>query len=134
MLDKVPLLKAEDMRNDSHTPPETWDYSTPWKCYRPGCNVTYASDAEFRAARAAFLVSKAVKSADGKKTTAARAKAYAVLHPSEQGEFEPPCTDMDMIDIVIDPLHDLMLNIPKVAWKYSFGYRLTNEQRELVAE
>jgi hypothetical protein len=39
-----------------------------------------------------------------------------------------------MFDIVIDPLHDLMLNIPKVAWKYIFGDRMTNEQRELVAE
>ena len=135
MLEKIPLLKSSDLRNDSHTPPETWDYSSrPWTCSRPGCNVTFVSDAEFRAARATFLTSKADKTVDGKKATAARAKKFAELHPSEQGEFEPPCTDIDMIDIIIDPLHDLMLNIPKVKWKYSFGDRMTNEQRELVAE
>eukprot|EP00966_Prymnesium_polylepis_P303710 7015762-Prymnesium_polylepis.1 len=39
-----------------------------------------------------------------------------------------------MIDIIIDPLHDLMLNLPKLAWKCSFGDRMTNEQRDLVAE
>ena len=39
-----------------------------------------------------------------------------------------------MISILIDPLHCLMLNLPKVVWKYVFGDRMTNEQRELVAE
>ena len=39
-----------------------------------------------------------------------------------------------MQDIIIDPLHCLLLNLPKVAWKYVFGDRMTNEQRELVAE
>ena len=134
MLDKVPLLTAEDMRNDSHTPPETWDYSTPWTCKRPGCGVTFASRLEFLAMRADFLAMKANKTADGKKATAARAKAFAEIHQSEQGEFEPPCTDLDMIDIIIDALHALMLNLPKVGWKYCFGDRMTNEQRELVAE
>ena len=134
MLDKVPVLAAADLRNDSHTPPEGWDYSSgPWNCPRPGCTVKFSSDAEFRVARASFLAMKADKSASGKKATAARAKSYAELHPSQQGEFEPPCTYIDMIDIVIDPLHCLMLNLPKVAWKYTFGDRMTNEQRELVA-
>lgn len=39
-----------------------------------------------------------------------------------------------MEDIIIDPLHCLLLNLPKIAWKYTFGDRMTNEQRELVAE
>ena len=39
-----------------------------------------------------------------------------------------------MINILIDPLHCLLLNLPKVVWKYVFGDRMTNEQRELVAE
>ena len=82
----------------------------------------------------AFLAMKSDKSDAGKKFAAARAKKYAELHPSQQGEFEPPCTDLDMISILIDPLHCLMLNLPKVVWKYVFGDRMTNEQRELVAE
>jgi hypothetical protein len=59
---------------------------------------------------------------------------YALLHPSQQCEFQPPATDLDMKDIIVDPLHDLMLNVPKVIWKYCFGDRMTNAQRELVAE
>ena len=135
MLDKVPTLTAAEMRNDSHTPPEDWDYTArPWTCSRPGCGCTFKSKLDFRAARSAFLAKKADKSADGKKATAARAKAFAELHPSEQGEFEPPCIMIDMIDIIIDPLHCLLLNLPKVIWKYAFGDRMTNTQRELVAE
>ena len=136
MLDKHPMLLASNLRADSHTPPADWDYKLygPWMCKRRGCGVKFDSDAAFRAARVAFLAVKADKSSDGKKATAARAKKYAELHPSEQGEFEPPLTDLDMQDILLDPLHCLMLNIPKVGWKYTFGDRMTNEQRELVAE
>jgi hypothetical protein len=134
-LDKVPLLTATKLRDDSHTPPEDWDYSQhPWRCPRAGCIVEFKSNADFLAARKSFLVAKADKSADGKKAAAARAKRYAEFHPSEQGEFEPPLTDMNMIDVAIDPLHCLLLNLPKVVWKYVFGDRMTNEQRELVAE
>ena len=134
-LNKVPLLLAKDMRDDSHTPPENHDYAKgPWKCKRKGCCVQFESDAAFRAAKRAYLSKKAIKSTEGKADMAARAKAFALLHPSEQGEFEPPLTDLDMIDIAIDPLHCLLLNLPKVLWKYCFGDRMTNEQRELVAE
>ena len=45
-----------------------------------------------------------------------------------------PLTGLPMIDVIIDPLHCLMLNLPKVIWKYCFGDRMTNDQRELVAE
>ena len=135
LLDKVPLLTSAQMRDDSHTPPEGWDFAAgPWECPRPGCGVKLDSRSAFVAARAAFLAAKGCRTCAGKKVTAARAKAYAVLHPSEQGEFEPPCTDLDMADIIIDPLHCLLLNLPKVLWKCTFGDRITNEQRELVAE
>ena len=134
MLQKVKLLDAATMRDDSHTPPEDWDWTRPWKCSRYGCSVQFASRAEFRAARAELLKLKADKSTAGKALVAARAKAFAALHPSEQGEFQPPLTDLAMIDVIIDPLHCLLLNLPKVLWKYCFGDRMTNEQRELVAE
>ena len=96
--------------------------------------MEFHSRSAFIEARSGFLVAKADKSAAGKKRAAERAKAYAVLHPTEQGEFEPPCTDLNMEDIILDPLHCLLLNLPKVLWKYCFGDRMTNEQRELVAE
>ena len=107
MLNEHPMLLAADLRGDAHTPPADWDYSTqgPWKCRRPGCDVQFASDAAFRSARQCFLVAKGDKSDAGKKVTAARAKRYAETHPSQQGEFEPPCTDLNMIGILLDPLH-----------------------------
>ena len=131
-----PFLKAAQMRDDSHTPPEDWDYCAqgPWRCTRAGCSVSFASRAAFLAARSAFRDAKADRSVEGKKLTSARATAYALIHPSQQGEFEAPCTGMNMNDIITDPLHCLMLNLPKVIWKYCFGDRMTNEQRELVAE
>ena len=136
LLEKFPFLLASVMRSDSHTPPESWDFEAdgPWRCEREGCDVKFSSRDDFIAQRKAFLVAKADKSDAGKKLTAARAKLYAQLHTSQQGEFEPPCTDLSMADILIDPLHCLMLNLPKVVWKYTFGDRMTNAQRELVAE
>ena len=131
-----PILTARRLRNDSHTPPQGWNYDTigPWRCDRRGCAVSFTSHAAYLAAHNACRSAKADKTADGKKLTSARAAEYAALHPSQQVEFEPPCTDMDMEDIIIDPLHCLLLNLPKVIWKYCWGDRMTNEQRELVAE
>jgi hypothetical protein len=131
-----PFLTNRQMRNDSHTPPEDWDYETqgPWRCNRGGCGVSFASRPAFLAARAAHRAAKADRTTEGKKRAATRASEYAVLHPSQQEEFAPPCTELDMGDIIVDALHCLMLNLPKVIWKYCWGDRMTNEQRELVAE
>jgi len=129
------MLTASEMRGDSHTPPDDWDYSKgAWVCSRHGCGVQFATRAAFVAARSAFLVAKADKSREGKDRAAAQAKMHAALHPTDQGEFQPPCTYLNMADTILDPLHCLLLNLPKVIWKYTFGDRMTNEQRELVAE
>ena len=135
-LAKQPLLTNEEMRDDSHTPPRSWDFEAdgPWKCKRPGCAVVFASHAEFITYRDDFLAAKADKTPEGKKRKTARAAAHAKLHITGQVECEPPLLSLDMEDIIIDPLHALMLNLPKVIWKYTFGDRMTNTQRELVAE
>eukprot|EP00966_Prymnesium_polylepis_P026402 609171-Prymnesium_polylepis.1 len=41
MLNKVPTLTSAGLRNDAHTPPDNWDYSSagPWTCAREGCAV-----------------------------------------------------------------------------------------------
>ena len=110
------ILKSVTMRNDSHTPPKDWDWTRPWKCSRPGCNVVFETKTEFIMARRVFLTEKADRSTEDKAKTAKRAKTYAECHPSQQEEFQPPLTDMDMEDIIIDALHCLMLNPPKVIW------------------
>jgi hypothetical protein len=130
-----PFLKNQQMRSDSHTPPEAFDFTKgSWKCRRKDCCVEFKSWDEYLVARRECNKQRADKSDEGKKATQKRATAYALLHPSQQCEFQPPATDLDMKDIIVDPLHDLMLNLPKVIWKYCFGDRMTNAQRELVAE
>ena len=130
------VLDNETMRDDSHTPPLDWDFAVrgAWRCKRQGCDATFISWADWRARVKAFFKLKGDKSTDGKKATTKRAKAYAKVHPSGQAEHMPPLTMLAMICIIIDPLHCLMLNLPKVIWKYSFGDRMTNDQRELVAQ
>ena len=136
ILDKeFPFLTASTMRADSHTPPAGWDYSMgPWKCNRPGCNVSFTSNAEWVASVKALKKMKKDTSDSGKKALASRSAAYAKLHPTGQNEHEPPILDMDMDRVILDPLHALLLNLCKTLWKYCFGDRMTNSQREAVAE
>ena len=35
---------------------------------------------------------------------------------------------------IIDPMHALELNLLKTLWKYAFGDRMTDGDREMVAE
>ena len=94
----------------------------------------FKSFKEYRASLRAFFALAADVSDAGKAVRLLRAKKYAVLHPTGQGEFNPPLTDLDMVQIIIDALHCLMLNLPKTLWKYVYGDRMTNHQRCLVAE
>lgn len=129
------LLDNQTMRDDSHTPPNDWDFTAaPWTCKRPGCGVSFESKQQYHVQRAILFVLRKDTSATAKKERASRAAAYLLLHPSNQEEFNPPLTDLNMKDVLIDPLHDLQLNLPKTIWKYSFGDRMTMEQRELVAD
>ena len=77
---------------------------------------------------------KSDRSEEGKTAVSKRAEAYSRLHPSGQAEHEPPILDINMDKVIVDPLHCLFLNLPKTLWKYSFGDRMTNSQREEVAE
>ena len=126
-----PFLKNQQMRSDSHTPPEAFDFTKgSWKCRRKDCCVEFKSWDEYLVARRECNKQRADKSDEGKKATQKRATAYALLHPSQQCEFQPPATDLDMKDIIVDPLHDLMLNLPKVIWKYCFGDRMSKKIRK----
>ena len=133
-LESHQLLEHGTMMNDSHTPPDDWDWSKLWECTRSGCAVKFDNfDAYLKARNSFFLATKDISPA-AKKATAARAAHHLKLHPSNQGEFNPPLTKLQMRSIILDPLHALLLNLPKTIWKYAFGDRMTNMQRELVAE
>jgi hypothetical protein len=66
------LLDHATMMNDSHTPPEDWDWSQPWRCSRPGCGVVFQSRAEFVMRRKQALAEQQDKSVEGKKKKAAK--------------------------------------------------------------
>ena len=136
VLDKeFPFLTVGAMLADSHTPPVGWDYSVgPWKCGRQGSEVSFASHAEWMDSVKAIKLMKKDKTDAGKKALATRSAAFSKLHPTGQNEHEPPVLDMDMDKVILDPLHDLLLNLPKTLLKYCFGDRMTNSQREAVAE
>ena len=130
-----PFLRSAAMRADSHTPPADWDYKTgPWKCKRPGCNVLFASHADWKASVHKVQSPRSDKSEEGKKAATKRAESFSRLHPQGQAEHEPPILDIDMDKVIIDPLHCLFLNLPKTLWKHCFGDRMTNGQREEVAQ
>mmetsp|Transcript_9658 Transcript_9658/g.24774 ORF Transcript_9658/g.24774 Transcript_9658/m.24774 type:complete len:110 (+) Transcript_9658:489-818(+) len=85
------MLTASEMRGDSHTPPDDWDYSKgAWVCSRHGCGVQFATRAAFVAARSAFLVAKADKSREGKDRAAAH-KPRCMLRFTRptKGSFSP---------------------------------------------
>ena len=135
LLRKHELLKYRDMCTASHTPPIDWDYSkSPWRCPVQGCSCVFASEEQQRATVSEYFAQKSDRSTAGKKAFRHRAKAFSKLHPLSQGEFQPPILQLDMEDIIVDPLHALYLNLPKTLWKYAFGDRMVNEQRELVAD
>ena len=134
-LDAHKLLDNTTMRDDSHTPPKDWDYvASPWRCPREGCECEFVSHEHYLVQKAILFVLRKCNTEASKKERTSRATKHLKLHPSNQEEFKPPLTLLDMIDILLDPLHAGLLNIPKTIWKYSFGDRMTNEQRELVAE
>ena len=134
-LRKHQLLKNKDMRTASHTPPSDWDYlKGPWRCPVQECSCIFTSNEQRRAIVREYFQQKADRSTAGKKAFKARVNTFRKLHPLAQGEFETPILELDMEDIIIDPLHALCLNLPKTFWKYAFGDRMVNEQRELVAD
>ena len=59
------------------------------------------------------------------------------LHANAHGDqilYQPPVIPgIDMDVFIIDPLHALLLNLPKTAWKYAFGDRMDADQRERAA-
>ena len=81
------LLENNVMLNDSHTPPDYWDWSTLWRCDRDGCGVSFVSREQYLVERAIVFVLNKDKTDNGKKERAARAARHLKLHPSNQEEF-----------------------------------------------
>ena len=131
------LIAYPRLRSAAHTPPSAWDFAVqgPWKCCWAGCD--YSIDSwETHKAEVAALADLKFRSADDsavKKVYDAKMAAHSNGH-ADQMLFQPPILEgVDMNIFIIDLLHCLNLNLAKTAWKYSFGDRMTPDQRERVA-
>ena len=135
------LLCYPSLRSASHTPPIDWDFEAqgPWSCSwceRAGKpHVIWRSWAEFDADVSRLKQLKLAASDDRQVKSAYdnEMKRHSDAH-GDQLLYQPPIIPgVDMDIYLIDPLHALLLNIPKTAWKYSFGDRMDADRRERVA-
>ena len=130
-------MEYDSLRDASHTPPADydWEASGPWCCSWCQCTVWHSA-VEFVAAVASLAVLKAKVDGgyiESKKLYDTQMKQHSDAH-GDQVLFEPPILHGQSTKIfVVDPLHALLLNISKTAWKYSFGDRMSDQQRERVA-
>jgi len=123
---------CEELRNDAHSPRQF-----PFKCRRPGCRQPVirnaAQLAQLKVEKAALEANKSVA---GKAALAKYIADHADLH-GQQRPLEPPVTDFEpMPSLIVDLLHGLDLNIPKVALKYSCmdPAVLTPDMREAIGD
>lgn len=121
-----------ELEEDAHCPSQF-----PFRCKRPGCKHPLIKDAahhaQLKAEKAAL---EADKTAKGKAALAAYIAAHADLH-GQQRPFEPPVCKLEpMTHLIVDLLHGLDLNIPKVALKYSCmdPAILTPDMREALGD
>ena len=130
------VMKYDSLRSAAHTPPTNWDFITqgPWKC--SWCNKDIFNTWCEYAADKVRLADLKLRSADDrtiKKIYDAEMKAHSDSH-GDQLLYEPPIIEgIDMDAFIIDPLHALLLNLPKTGWKYSFGDTMDADQRERAA-
>ena len=135
------VMKYENLRSAAHNPPDDWDFEAqgPWSCSwceaagRP--HVIWKSWAEYAADVVRLKDLKLTSSDDRaiKKIYDNEMKAHSDTH-GDQILHEPPIVaGIDMDKFIVDPLHCLLLNLPKTAWKYSFGDRMDADQRERAA-
>ena len=137
------LLEFPSLEAATHRLPNGWDFDRdgPWSC--SWCDeVIYTALGQQAVAEAKLAALQARASAgDPADRKAAKAeldgilKAHAELH-GDALLLEP----LIMLNksgtkcFIVDPMHGLELNLMKTLWKYSFGDRMTDYDRELVAE
>ena len=139
------IMELPSLLAATHRLPKGWDFERdgPWSCSwcqkviytAPGQQL--AMEVRLAALRARVAAGKS-DSADCK---AAKKELDALLkeHAEEHGdalllEKLIMTNQSGTKPFIIDPMHALELNLMKTLWKYSFGDRMTDDDRELVAE
>ena len=138
-------MELPSLQDATHRLPDEWDFTRdgPWSCSwceeviydAPGQQA--AAEAKLTALRARIAAGKkdAADCKEAKKELDMIMKAHADLH-GDALLLEPliMTNASGTKPFIIDPMHCLELNVMKTLWKYSFGDRMTDADRELVAE
>jgi hypothetical protein len=139
------LLELPSLQAATHRLPDDWDFERdgPWSC--SWCEeVIYTAFGQQFAAEAKLAALRARIAAGGKDSADGKAakleldntlKQHADLH-GDALLLEPllMTNQSGTKPFIVDPMHCLELNLMKTLWKYSFGDRMTDGDRELVAE
>ena len=127
-----------------HTREERWTWThwprpgekLPRPCTIPGCTYAHTDPAADFAAFAAQLLPLI---ADTSKGAARRLSEFRSKHSNSHGNIKPgehgqPFFDAeDMLTFLIDMLHGLYLNLPKIAWKHAILNNCPDGCREEIA-
>jgi hypothetical protein len=111
--DFAPWLKVDALSNDAHSPK-----TFPFRCRRRGCGVTIRDQAACDKLKAELASLKADKTVDGKTAYAKAVALHADIH-GQQMPGQHPVTEILTSNSILDLLHAMELNLPKVAMKYS---------------
>jgi hypothetical protein len=127
-------MSAASLLMASHTPPADWDGS-PWSCSH--CNRVVYQDPDHYLEVVMEHRALQQKASSGNKRMQAllrtRMSDHAAIHVDAL-LLAPMTVRVGTDFFIVDPMHAFELNLIKTAWKYSFGDRMEEEQRDSVAE
>ena len=138
-------LELPSLQEATHILPGHWDFERDgaWHCSwcdsevwtAPGQQLELAVKLAALHARASHGVADSADRKEAKKELDAILKEHADLH-GDALLLEPLImhNQSGTKPFIIDPMHCLELNLMKTLWKYSFGDRMSDGDRELVAE
>ena len=135
---ELPSLEAA-----THLLPEGWDFDRDgaWTCSR--CQEAVYTAFGQEAAAMTALAGLRARAAHGDSAARKEAKAELEKKLKAQADLHGDAILLERLimknksgtkPFIIDPMHCLELNLLKTLWKYAFGDRMTDMDRELVAE
>eukprot|EP00965_Chrysotila_dentata_P041257 1368839-Pleurochrysis_carterae.AAC.4 len=131
------ILSYSLLHDAAHAPPPDWDPEADgaWGCRHCGQNV-FTDWASFEEAKARLAAMR--EAADGGNEDVAKEylscmKVHADGH-FDQLLYQPPVVEAGADIFIVDPLHDLELNIAKTCFKYAFLDQMDERARSKAFE
>ena len=122
-------MSAASLLMASHTPPTDWNGS-PWWCEH--CNKYMYQDPDHYLEVVMEQRSLQERARNGNKIAQGLLRKRMSEHAEHHIDallLEPMSVRVGTDFFIVDPMHAFQLNLIKTAWKYSFGDRMEEEQR-----